>query len=279
MRSIYKHLFAFSLVAMFMVACTDEKPVETSKDAAVEQVDKVAEEQVQNAVATPEQESSAEAVKTAEATPPAEQEQEVSTENTAAKAEMQFAEGRDYIELNPLLPTTAPEGQVEVTELFWYGCPHCYHLEPVIEKYLKEKPEYVSFTRVPGTLNPNWNYHAKLYYVGQMLDPDGSKKVHTNIFNAMHQQRRRLMDDESAKQFLISLGFTEDKVNAAMNSLELNAALDRAMDYNKKSNAGSVPTLIVNGRYLTSPSMARGGVRMVRLINHLAELEHKAKEE
>lgn len=265
MKSIYKHLFILSISVIFMTACAEEKPAETepAKETAVEQVEKQPEMAKEQAKPVEEKQAA-----------PAE-----SSENVAAKAEMQFVEGRDYIELNPLLPTTAPEGQVEVTELFWYGCPHCYHLEPVIEKYLKEKPDYVTFTRVPGTLNPNWNYHAKLYYVGQMLDPEGKEKLHTNIFNAMHQQRRRLMDDESAKQFFISLGFTEEKVDAAMNSMELNAELDRAMDYNKKSNAGSVPTLIVNGRYLTSPSMARGGVRMLRLVNHLTKLENEGKEE
>jgi thiol:disulfide interchange protein DsbA len=272
MKSIYKNLFVLSIAVIFMTACMEDKQAETSKDAAVEPVKT---EQVENTV----EEKKPEVAK--EQTKPVEEKQTAteSSENVAAKAEMQFVEGRDYIELNPLLPTTAPEGQVEVAELFWYGCPHCYHLEPVIEKYLKEKPDYVTFTRVPGTLNPNWNYHAKLYYVGQMLDPEGKEKLHTNIFNAMHQQRRRLMDDESAKQFFISLGFAEDKVDAAMNSSALKVELDRAMDYNKKSNAGSVPTLIVNGRYLTSPSMARGGVRMVRLINHLTKLEHEGKEE
>ncbi|MGV6809804.1 MAG: thiol:disulfide interchange protein DsbA/DsbL [bacterium] len=187
----------------------------------------------------------------------------------------EFIEGQDYLTLFPELPLAAPAGKIEVTEIFWYGCPHCYSLEPVLKKYLaEEKPEYVFFRRVPGTLNASWNYHAKLYYIGQLLDSDGTKGVHEAIFNAVHQQRRRLQDDDSVKQFLISLGITEAEVDAAMKSPTLDSQVKAAASYNESSRAGSVPSIVVQGKYLTSPSMARGSARMLRLVNYLAEKEH-----
>jgi len=198
------------------------------------------------------------------------------TENTTEQkpAANDFVEGQDYLVLFPELPLAAPAGKIEVTEIFWYGCPHCYSLEPVLKKYLaEEKPEYVFFRQIPGTLNPAWNYHAKLYYIGQMLDSDGTKGIHANIFNAVHQQRRRLQDDDSVKQFLISLGVTEAEIDTAMKSPALENQLKEARSYNENSRAGSVPSLVVHGKYLTSPSMARGSARMLRLVNYLAELE------
>ena len=186
-----------------------------------------------------------------------------------------FIEGQHYRVLNFDLPTEAPEGKVEVAELFWYGCPHCFHLEPTMLEYQKEKSDNVYFRRVPATLNPDWVVHAKAYYIGRLLDADNSKQMHKKIFDAIHKQRRRLMDDESIKSFFVSQGFSEEEFDNAANSMEVQAKIKTATEYSTASQATGVPTLIVNGKYMTSPTMAQGSAKLKRILKFLAEKDSK----
>ena len=182
-----------------------------------------------------------------------------------------FIEGQHYTVLATELPTEAPTGQVEVAELFWYGCPHCYHLEPSMKAYIKEKADNVYFRRIPATLNPQWIVQAKAYYMGTLLDAKGEKNIHEAIFAAIHEQRRRLNDDEAMKRFFITQGFTEEAINNAAASMEVQAKLKTATDYSTASKATGVPTLIVAGKYMTSPTMAQGSAKLKRLLAFLAE--------
>lgn len=187
----------------------------------------------------------------------------------------EFKEGTHYVTINPPIPTQAEAGKVEVLELFWYGCPHCLSLEPTIEKFLANKPTNVVFQRVPATISPRWAYHAKVFYVGQMLDPDGSKGVHKKIFDAIQVQRRKIADDAALTRFFEELGFTKEQVGNALNSMEMNAKLARADEVGNKSQADSVPTIIVAGKYRTSPSMAGSEETLLQVIAHLVKLESK----
>lgn len=269
MKLPYRSLLLFAFSTLLFTACMDKEATTADENAAQTTAVEVTKSE---APASTEMATEEKAVEEAPAT---------STETLSEAESMpksEFIEGQDYLVLFPELETTAPEGKVEVAEIFWYGCPHCYSLEPVLKKYLEEKPDYVAFVRIPGTLNPNWMFHAKLYYIGQALDADGSKNVHEHIFNAIHQQRRRLMDNESIKEFFKSAGYTDEQIDSAMNSVELAAKLERADTFNKNSRAGSVPSLVINGKYLTSPSMARGSMRMMRLLGYLTEKEKQGTE-
>lgn len=183
-----------------------------------------------------------------------------------------FSEGIHYGVITPELSTQTEESKVEVAEIFWYGCPHCYSLEPTIEAYLEQKPENVTFTRVPAMISANWAFHGKLFYVGQMLDSDGSKGVHEKIFEALHKQRRRIGNDDQLKRFFKGLGFKSDEIKTAMDSMELKSKLEYAREISAKSGMDSVPTVIVNGKYITSPSMVSGSKNMIEIINYLTKL-------
>ena len=191
---------------------------------------------------------------------------------SASTQAAEFAEGINYAIINPPVSTQAEEGKVEVAEVFWYGCPHCYSLEPTIEAYLKQMPENVSFTRVPAMISPNWQYHGTLFYVGRMLDPDGSKGVHSKIFEALQKQRRRIGNDDQLRRFFTGLGFKAEEVNTALKSMELKTQLAYAKDVSIQSGLDSVPTIIVNGKYLTSPSMVSGSSGMLKIIHFLTNL-------
>lgn len=183
----------------------------------------------------------------------------------------EFKEGEQYQVIKDPIPTSAPEGKVEVTELFWYGCPHCLALEPTIEKFLKEKPENIYFQRMPATLSPRWVYHARLFYAGQMLDPTGEKRMHAKIFEAIQKQHRRIDNDDATLRFFVDNGFTADQVKKVLNSMEMSTAMAHADEVGAKSGADSVPSIIVNGKYLTSPSMVGGEEQLLKVINYLSK--------
>ncbi|HRJ53490.1 MAG TPA: thiol:disulfide interchange protein DsbA/DsbL [Candidatus Thiothrix moscowensis] len=182
-----------------------------------------------------------------------------------------FKEGTHYKVISPAIPIQNTEGKAEVLELFWYGCPHCLSLEPTIEKFLKQKPDNVVFQRVPAMLSPRWTFHAKLFYVGQMLDPKGEKEIHGKIFNAVQTQRRKIDNDDALRRFFTENGFGEEQVNNVLKSMELNAVLTRADEIGHKSKADSVPAIIVNGKYLTSPSMLGSEEKLLQVIDFLSK--------
>lgn len=186
-----------------------------------------------------------------------------------------FKDGTHYATISPAITTQAPAGKVEVTELFWYGCGHCYNLEPTIQKFLTSKPDNVVFQRVPATLSPRWKYHAKLFYVGQMLDPEGTKHVHTKIFEAIQKQHRNINDDDALTRFFGDIGFTTDQVNSALKSMEMKAMMARADEVGTKSKADSVPVVIINGKYRTSPSMVGSEDKLLQVIDYLVKRETK----
>ncbi|WP_020558962.1 thiol:disulfide interchange protein DsbA/DsbL [Thiofilum flexile] len=196
------------------------------------------------------------------------------SESTQADNNLTYVNGTHYTTLSTPLPTRVAQDKVEVVELFWYGCPHCYHLEPIINKYLAQKPANVEFVRVPATLSPRWTFHAKLYYVGQLLDPQGTKGVHGKIFDALQKQNRRIDNDEALKRFFVSLGYTNEQIDGVLKSMELDSLMRFATDYSAKSGADSVPNLIVNGKYMTGPGMV-GGENVIATLNYLTKKESK----
>ena len=178
--------------------------------------------------------------------------------------------GQQYVELKSPVPVSKP-GKVEVVALFWYGCPHCYSLEPTIQRYLQTKPENVVFQQVPATLSPRWAYHAKLFYVGKMLDPTGEKHVHTKIFEALQKQRRQINSDDAMIRFFGEQGFAPEQVTKALQSMEMQAMLARSDEVGKGSKADSVPVIIVNGKYMTSPSKVGSEETLLQVINYLTK--------
>ncbi len=183
----------------------------------------------------------------------------------------EFREGVHYTVISPPIPTQVPQGKTEVVELFWYGCPHCYALEPTIQKFLQTKPDNIEFIRVPATLSPRWAYHAKLFYVGKMLDPTGEKHVHGKIFDALQKQRRQINNDEALTRFFTELGFSAEQVTKALQSMEMQAMLARSDVIGSMSKADSVPTIIVNGKYMTSPSRLGSEDALIQVINYLSK--------
>lgn len=187
------------------------------------------------------------------------------------QAEEDYIEGAHYLPIQPPVQTAAPAGKVEVMELFWYGCPHCYALEPHLNEWLDDKPEVVSFKRVPAVLNPQWTLHAQAYFAAEQLD--AVETIHTPMFQAIHAQRRRLISPDQIVRFVSSLGVDGQAFEQAMNSPAVRAKLQESYELGRASQSTGVPALVVAGKYRVTASLAGGYPEMLDVVNYLVKKE------
>jgi thiol:disulfide interchange protein DsbA len=182
-----------------------------------------------------------------------------------------FAEpqaGFEYQQTQQVIPTDNP-AKVEVTELFWYGCPHCYQFEPQLSVWVKKLPQDVVFKRVPGIPRPDWLPAAKAYYAMETLGV--LDKLHTAFFDAIHKQKVvRPNDDAGIIDWITKQsGMDRKKVTDAYNSFSVNTKNMRAMQIFRASGATGVPTLIIDGKYISSISMAGGTEELLTVADQL----------
>ncbi|MDP2247088.1 MAG: thiol:disulfide interchange protein DsbA/DsbL [Nitrosomonadales bacterium] len=166
------------------------------------------------------------------------------------------------------VPTDSP-GKVEVVELFWYGCIHCYQLEPQLHAWVKKLPDDVVFKRVPGLPRPDWAPMAKAYYAMETLGV--LDKLHGKLFDAVHKSKTLKPTDEAAAINWVAKegGLDKKKVQEAFNSFTSNTKLNRAAQIFRASGATGVPALIIDGKYVTSSSMAGGNVQVLKVADFL----------
>ncbi len=181
--------------------------------------------------------------------------------------------GIEYKRLKSPVPTQVEAGKVEVVELFWYGCPHCFRLEPDLHKWLKNKPENVEFIRIPAIFNKTWALHAKAYYTADFLGV--MDKIHKPMFEAMHLKKQRLSTAGAVKKFFIQQGVSAKDFDSVFNSFGVDAKVRRAKALSKQYGISGVPALVVNGKYLTDGPMAGGRKGMLEVLNHLIKKESK----
>ena len=184
--------------------------------------------------------------------------------------------GTNYQLLASPQPTNVAAGRVEVAEVFWYGCGHCYALDPSLETWNAGKAAYIDFVRIPVMWGLAQRQHAKLYYTIQALHrPD----LHAQAFDAIHLHGMPLGAKDQVEtramhlRFFESKGITEKEFNAAYDSMTVAANLERAEQLTRQYAIGSVPTLIVGGKYSTSLGEAGSTEQLLSLLNDLAASE------
>lgn len=175
-----------------------------------------------------------------------------------------------YTVITPAQPTQSAD-KIEVLEIFWYGCPHCYAFEPYLRQWLANKSATVEFRQVPGILGNNWVPHAKAYYVAEALGI--LDKVHQPLFDAIHKDKRNIYTDDDIRAFFIGLGVDEARFSEIYNSQELLNKLRQAYELQQKYRITGVPTVIINGKYLTSPSMAGSHEQTLKVMDYLVDKE------
>lgn len=202
----------------------------------------------------------------------------VAAAETATGDAQEFEAGRDYRRVAPAQPTDAAPGQVEVLEFFWYGCPHCYQAEAHVSAWLETKPDGVTFTRVPATLNYGWVLMAQAYYTAEQLGV--LDVMHPALFAAFHEDPVMLGSAEQvAAYFEAKAGVSNKAFADAFNSLTVASKVQRADALARRYALRGVPTMIVNGKFSTNATMAGGYDSMVQVIDALAKQELAAEKE
>ncbi len=179
---------------------------------------------------------------------------------------------KEYEMVNPPQPTTSKD-KIEVVELFWYGCPHCFTLEPYVERWLKRKPENVKFVRMPGVFRPSWEIHGRAYYTAEVLGV--VDKVHKPMFEAIHEQKRSLSDEASIMALFKANGVSEKDFKRVFRSFAVETKLRRAKDMGQRYGVRGVPALIINGKYRTGVTESGGNSKVFKVVNELVEMESK----
>ena len=184
----------------------------------------------------------------------------------SAFAQMAFVAGSDYQTISPAVKTTHPD-KVVVTEIFWYGCPHCFRFEPYVERWSAGLPEGVVFEQVPSVISPRWQVHARAYYAFQMMGE--LEQLHTHFFDALHLKRQRLNDVDAIAGFVAEQGLDEKAFREHYASFAVQTQISKNGSIEKRYGHQGVPAVVVNGKYLVSSSMAGSNERMIQIMNFL----------
>lgn len=167
------------------------------------------------------------------------------------------------------------DGRVEVIDFFWYGCPHCYNLQPALEDWIRSKPSDVAVRRVPVILRDNWAPHARIYYTLEALGE--VERLHQEVYHGYHVQELHMSKPDVMAQWAARHGIDRGKWIAAYNSAEVARKVERAKELTFEYNIQGTPSLVVAGRYLTSPAMARSEQRMIPILDELVRIAREAR--
>jgi thiol:disulfide interchange protein DsbA len=185
-----------------------------------------------------------------------------------------YKEKIHYERVLPAQPTTTGD-KVEVVEMFWYGCPHCNSLEPYVNRWVKKKPAQAEFVRMPAIFRPEWELHARAYYTAEILGV--LEKTHAAMFEAIHQQKRRLSTDAEIQKLFAEHGVSTEDFNRVFRSFAVEAKIRRAKDMSERYGIRGVPALIVNGKYRTGAQLAGGNANIFRVVDYLVVQESQGK--
>jgi len=181
-----------------------------------------------------------------------------------------FQEGRDYAVLDVPVRTASDTG-VEVAEVFWYGCPHCYSFKPLIESWVENAPEYVNYVQIPAALGRSWEPHAKAFYAVEAMGE--LDKVHDAFFEALAGERRQLSTGEALADFVAEYGVDGEVFLSNYNSFGVNARMQQAQSKIRGARVTGTPTMIVAGKYRVTASMAGSHEAALRVVDYLVEQE------
>lgn len=183
-----------------------------------------------------------------------------------AMASEPFVAGKDYTVIANPGKVDKP-GMIEVREFFWYGCPHCYILEPHVASWLAKKPANVNFVRSPAAMNPVWEQNARGYYAVDLMGM--TNKVHKPLFDAIHQKNQRLFDQKSLANFYKGYGVDSNKFNAMFNSFAVSGKVAQSKQLAQAYQLDGVPAMVVNGKYVVKGE----NQKVIQVVNYLINKE------
>jgi protein dithiol oxidoreductase (disulfide-forming) len=201
------------------------------------------------------------------------------TTGASAAAVSGWQEGVNYTRIVPAQPTAVPPGQIEILEFFWYACPHCNAIDPLVESWKRTKPPYISFSRVHVMWNEAHRAHARLYYTLESLGK--LDQLHTEVFKEIHVNGDPLVAADPAETermqaaFVKKFGIAESAFRDKYHSFDVDNAMRKADELVQRYRVDGVPRFIVNGKYVVDVASAGSPERLISLIGDLAAQEHK----
>jgi len=181
-----------------------------------------------------------------------------------------FEEGKNYKKLAQP-QTTADASKIEIVELFWYGCPHCHKFQVHIEKWLKTKPGNVNYIRMPAILREEWSLHARAFYAAEILGV--LDRIHSPLFDAIHIEKRHLFTEAKLMQFFKEHGVSNDDFRNTFHSFAVDSKVRKARQMTRRYQTRGTPAIVINGKYVTGPGMAKGFDNMIKIIDVLVKKE------
>lgn len=178
---------------------------------------------------------------------------------TATAQPREAIEGVHYQVLPNPVPTTTDEDHIEVRDIFWYGCPECSTLEPLLTEWRDGVTGDLVFVRMPAIWNDLMALHARIYFTGRSLNAED--RIHQAAFHAIHEQNNPLRNIEQVRAFFVANGVTADAFETAWNSEEVKAAVDEATLRTGDYVIEKLPAVIVGGRYKV--------VHNAKVFNHI----------
>lgn len=188
---------------------------------------------------------------------------------------------KEYTLIEPPMPPLdgANDGKVEVIEFFYYGCPHCYNLQPALKAWLKNAPKDVDFKRMPTIFRESWVPLTRTYYA---LEAIGAlEKLHDDVFDTVHKNNVNLGDRKLLLDWAGRRGVDTTKLAAAYDSFAVQTKTQRSLKMTRAYGITGTPSIVVGGRYLTGPSMTLNSdntidyKRFAQVLNGLIEMARK----
>jgi thiol:disulfide interchange protein DsbA len=181
----------------------------------------------------------------------------------------QLRPGVDFVVLKPELPVDT-QGKIEVIEFFWYGCPHCYSLEPLLEDWLKKLPNDAAFRRVPAVFNERWAKDAAIFYA---LEATGNlERLHRPLFDAIHKDGLRTDQGAALGQWLTKNGIDTRKFDEAGRSFGVQSKVRRAAQMSTAYRIDGTPAMAVHGRYTVGAEQSKTQPVMLSTVDYLIHL-------
>ena len=182
--------------------------------------------------------------------------------------------GKQYVELGNPVPIAQP-GKIEVVELFWYGCGHCYQFESTINPWIETLPEDVNFVRIPAMFGGMWNVHGQMFITLEAMKVES--QVHAAVFDGIHKQGKKLATPEEMAEFLAGQGVDAAKFLSTYNSFAVKGMVEKAKKLAMAYQITGVPVMIVNGKYRFDISSSGGPQQALQVADHLIAKERAAQ--
>jgi thiol:disulfide interchange protein DsbA len=199
----------------------------------------------------------------------------VGSDSAGAPTAGRFVLGTHYTRLSPTQPTSSNPDQVEVAEIFWYGCPHCFDFDAYLKPWEARKAEYVNFVRIPAVWNPLLQMHARAFYTAEALGKGA--EMHDAFFREMHERGNALDTEAKLAEFFGRFGVDATAFKTAFDSFAVHTKLQRADELSRRYRIASVPTIVVNGKYTTDGGMAGTYPALLEVVNELTAAERAGR--